>query len=102
EYFSAKARLFEMAHGANIINIDDAYGRRLVERASQGNDYNAKLVTYGIEREADVYATNIEQTADYTLFTAHTPGGSFTVRVHLPGIIYVYYSLAAIACAYMH
>lgn len=102
EYFSSKARLFEMAHGANIINIDDAYGRRLVERASQGNDYNAKLVTYGIEREADVYATNIEQTADYTLFTAHTPGGSFTVRVHLPGIIYVYNSLAAIACAYMH
>ena len=97
EYYVAKARLFKMAEDYNIVNIDDPYGRRLCEEAA---NFPARLITYGIEQPADVYATEIELTADYTTYTAHTPAGSFPVKVQLPGLIYVYNSLAAIACAY--
>lgn len=99
EYFAAKAKLFAMASDAHIINVDDAYGRRLVELVKR-MDSGAALLTYGIEHTADVYATDIVQTADDTVYTAHTPAGSFRVKVHIPGLIYVYNSLAAIACAY--
>jgi len=99
EYFSAKARLFEMAKDVNVINADDPYGRRLIDRAVT---YEAKVVTYGIEQQADVWAEAIELTADYTTYTAHTPVGSIEVKVYLPGMIYVYNSLAAIAAACMN
>lgn len=95
-YFDAKARLFEMTKGFNIINADDPYGSRLIERAAQ---YQAEVITYGISQQADVWAENIELTEQYTTYTAHTPQGSVQVKVHLPGLIYVYNSLAAIACA---
>lgn len=102
EYFNAKAKLFEMTKGVHIINVDDPYGRRLLDRAGSSA---AKVVTYGIGRRADirpdVWAENFELAADHTTYTAHTPFGSVKVKVRLPGIIYVYNSLAAIACACM-
>jgi len=97
EYFAAKARLFAMAEKHNIINADDPYGQRLIREAGS---YRAKLLTYGIDQPADVYASEIEFTADGTTYRVHTPTGSAQITVHLPGKIYVYNSLAAIACAY--
>lgn len=97
EYFGAKAMLFDMTSVANVINIDDPYGQRLAERLT---GRPTKLVTYGLEKTADVYATDIRQAADHTLYVAHTPAGSMEIKVRLPGLIYVYNSLAAVACAF--
>ncbi|HEX7056829.1 MAG TPA: UDP-N-acetylmuramoyl-L-alanyl-D-glutamate--2,6-diaminopimelate ligase [Bacilli bacterium] len=97
EYFQAKAQLFAMTKDCNIINIDDEYGRRL---ALAGKNRDAKLITYGVENFADIYAADIHYDADSTAYTAHTPIGSVPIKVNLPGIIYVYNSLAAVACAY--
>lgn len=99
EYFAAKAKLFEMASDTHIINADDPYGRRLIEQVELRRG-SASLLTYGVENKADVYATDIEQNADNTIYTAHTSDGSFRVKVNIPGMFYVYNSLAAIACAY--
>lgn len=97
EYFNAKAELFEMTKDYNIINVDDEYGRRLIERVE---NYDTKLVTYGIENEADIYATDIDYSIEFTKYTLNTPKGSIEITVNIPGGIYVYNSLAAIACAY--
>ncbi|MGO4549011.1 UDP-N-acetylmuramoyl-L-alanyl-D-glutamate--2,6-diaminopimelate ligase [Paenibacillus sp. 2TAB23] len=97
EYFEAKAKLFDMTTDYNIINADDPYGRKLIDRL-QGRA--PKLLTYGIEQEADIHAADIHYFADYTTYTVHTPRGSATIKVNLPGTIYVYNSLAAVATAY--
>ncbi|MDW7672895.1 MAG: UDP-N-acetylmuramoyl-L-alanyl-D-glutamate--2,6-diaminopimelate ligase [Bacillota bacterium] len=98
EYFNAKAQLFELTTDYNIVNIDDEYGKKLAARIK---NYDAKLVTFGIEdASADIYATKISCQADNTTYVAHTPKGSVKIKVKLPGIINVYNSLAAIACAY--
>jgi UDP-N-acetylmuramoyl-L-alanyl-D-glutamate--2,6-diaminopimelate ligase len=97
EYFEAKAELFAMAQDYNVVNVDDEYGQKLVNKIRY---YDTKLVTYGIETESDIYATDIKYGPDHTSYTVHTPKGSIDVTVNIPGLIYVYNSLAAIACAY--
>ena len=97
EYFEAKAMLFDLTSGCNIINADDPYGRRLINKVK---GYDARLITYGIDHPADVYASDLRYAVDSTVFTANTPSGSIEVKVNLPGSIYVLNSLAAIAWAY--
>ena len=43
EYFLAKAELFHMAKDFNIINIDDEYGKRLVEKVKEEEAVLANL-----------------------------------------------------------
>lgn len=97
EYFEAKAELFDLTKNFNIINVDDSYGRRLINRVK---NYDTTLVTFGIDYKADIYPTDIHYSFDATTYTVNTPSGSIKVKVNIPGAIYVYNSLAAIACAY--
>lgn len=97
EYFHAKAKLFKMTNNYNIVNTDDEYGKRLVEELKE---LKAKTVTYGIGEGADIYATDIRYYAESTRYTANTPKGSIKIKINFPGEIYVYNSLAAVACAY--
>lgn len=97
EYFRAKAKLFYLSTDFNIINVDDPYGKRLADEVS---NLNTKLITYGINNEADIYASNIEYSSDSVTYIANTPKGQILIKVNIPGVIYVYNSLAAIACAY--
>lgn len=97
DYFLAKAELFQMAKEYNVVNVDDEYGRKLVNKIRY---FDTKLVTYGVVLESDIYASDIHYGADFTRYLVHTPKGSIEVQVNIPGEIYVYNSLAAIACAY--
>lgn len=97
EYFQAKAQLFELTNEFSIINVDDEYGRRLINKIK---DYDMVLLTYGIDLKADIYPTTIHYSLDGTRYTLNTPSGNVDITVNLPGKIYVYNSLAAIACAY--
>ena len=97
EYFLAKAQLFDLTNECNIINVDDAYGRRLIDRVK---NYETVLLTYGIDQKADIYPSNIHYSLEATRYTLNTPSESMDITVNLPGKIYVYNSLAAIACAY--
>lgn len=93
-YFEAKSKLFDMTTDNNIINGDDPYGQLLLTRL-QG--CSTRLISYGIHNLNDVYATQISYLEEGTSFKAHTPAGDITIRIHLPGMIYVYNALAAIA-----
>ena len=99
-YFEAKAKLFKMTNTVNIINADDAYGKRLIgnhDKNAVGRD--VALLTYGIREEADVMAFGISYYPDHTSFIAKSPIGDIPVKVNIPGEIYVYNALAAITWA---
>lgn len=93
-YYQAKAKLFHMTQGTNVINADDAYGRRLISELA-----GKPLLTYGLNENADVYAKNIRYFVDHSIYTAVTPKGEIEICVNVPGEIYIYNSLAVVAWA---
>ncbi|MGZ8385781.1 MAG: UDP-N-acetylmuramoyl-L-alanyl-D-glutamate--2,6-diaminopimelate ligase [Nitrospira sp.] len=99
EYFQAKLRLFTELKGglkANkraIVNIDDPYGTRIVERCP------VPVWTYALNAKADLRAEAVQLSLQGTTFTAATPVGSFPIESHLVGEHNVYNLLAAIGVA---
>lgn len=75
DYFMAKARLFTellSSDGCAVINIDDSYGRRLVDilKAQQADTRNnKKIYTFAIKnQDADLTASDIKTTFNGTRF----------------------------------
>ena len=95
EYLEAKCRLFEQLKpdGYAVINLDDPNSEKII-KASRG-----RVLTYAINKEADLRAENINLTSQ---------GVSFEVRgllkvpldMKLTGLFNVYNTLAAVGCAY--
>ncbi|MEA2123746.1 MAG: UDP-N-acetylmuramoyl-L-alanyl-D-glutamate--2,6-diaminopimelate ligase, partial [Solirubrobacteraceae bacterium] len=71
-YFLAKRRLFAASEGPRIVNVDDAYGRRLAEEFD--------CVTFGLDRPAD-----------------YGPERLAGIRLPLPGRFNQFNALAALA-----
>jgi UDP-N-acetylmuramoyl-L-alanyl-D-glutamate--2,6-diaminopimelate ligase len=94
-YFEAKAKLFNgtLDEGPDVcvINIDDEYGRKLLETAK------GRIITYGFSDLADVRANDFSLTARGMAFTAITPTGAIEIKSSLVGRFHVYNALAAIA-----
>ena len=59
DYLNAKLKLFEKIKkdGFAIINIDDPSAAKIIEKVK--SDAKAKIITYGIDREADIRAEDI-------------------------------------------
>ncbi len=99
EYFQAKLRLFTGLKGGSkankraIVNIDDPYGNRIVERCP------VPVWTYALKTKADLRAEAVRLSLHGTTFTAATPVGSFPIESHLVGEHNVYNLLAAIGVA---
>lgn len=91
-YFRAKMKLFENCENA-IINIDDEYGKRISEEAK------CNIVTYGIEKKADVFAEDIIISGEGTSFKLGYKNETLPVRLHLPGKFNVYNALSCAAAA---
>jgi UDP-N-acetylmuramoyl-L-alanyl-D-glutamate--2,6-diaminopimelate ligase len=96
DYFAAKRLLFEgtgaSAPDAGVVNVDDAYGHRLVGLAQ-------RTITYGLTPGAQVTAKKFTLGFSGLEFTAETPQGKIEVSSHLVGRINVYNLLAAIAAS---
>src|SRR3954449_5514847 len=87
DYFVAKRRLFEAGPRTAVVNVDDAYGRRLAHELREA-------VTVGIDApDAELRATNLESDATGSTFTL----GGRTLRSPLPGRFNVLNVLCAIA-----
>jgi UDP-N-acetylmuramyl-tripeptide synthetase len=95
-YFAVKEKLFTGALGSepgvSIVNIDDEYGRRLMESAR-----GAKPISYGLDPKADVFTTDFELDASGLKFDAVTPAGRIGIASRLVGRPHVYNILAAVA-----
>lgn len=103
EYCEAKSLLFRGLQGrpgqTALINLDDQYGSRLLEVASE----HASAIAYGIQHpDARIRAVNLQLKPRGSEFDAVTPWGTLHLRLRLPGRFNVYNALAALgACASM-
>jgi UDP-N-acetylmuramoyl-L-alanyl-D-glutamate--2,6-diaminopimelate ligase len=89
-YFAAKRRLFEEP-GMSVVNVDDAYGRRIAEEVDS--------VTFAIDRDADYRARDVEFDLTGSRFVCQTPDGPLELESPLPGLFNVQNVLGAVAAA---
>ncbi len=97
-YLKAKAKLFQQLGAGKtkkdsslaLINIDDYYGRYLRKLSP------VKVLTYGLNRRADIRASRISCNLTGTSFQVNTPAGPLSLRVKLLGKGNVYNMLSAI------
>ncbi|MCR8641921.1 UDP-N-acetylmuramoyl-L-alanyl-D-glutamate--2,6-diaminopimelate ligase [Paenibacillus sp. N1-5-1-14] len=74
-----------------ILNGDDPASEKM------GNATAAQVITYGIDNDCDVRATDIRITSSGTAFTVHTFAGQAQISMKLVGKFNVYNALCAIA-----
>jgi len=100
EYVNAKSILFQRCENG-VINIDADYADFMCEKLAENP--NAKLITYGIENDAMVRASDIRPISDIqrigTEFHLESPWYKGKVFLGMPGRFNVYNALAAICCA---
>lgn len=96
-YFNAKAKLFSnLKEGSNaIINLDDKYANKLIQKVPQ----NVNVITYAVNNDADVMAKNVEFMSDGVSFDVKYKDVSLNFKLHLNGMFSVYNCLAAIGTA---
>ena len=94
-YLAAKQRLFREleASAAAVINTDDPHG------ADMAAVTPARVISYGIEGDAEVRATHVRHGDDGTRFHLSTPVGETDVTMRLAGRFNVYNALAAVGTA---
>src|SRR4051794_24961382 len=101
EYFGAKRKLFTLGRGARtavaVINRDDSFGRDLA--AEVGAAGHTRVLTFGIDGDADYAARDVSYGARGARFSCTGPDGSADVSMPLPGLFNVYNALGALAAA---
>ncbi|WP_053958553.1 UDP-N-acetylmuramoyl-L-alanyl-D-glutamate--2,6-diaminopimelate ligase [Sulfobacillus thermosulfidooxidans] len=103
-YFQAKAILFKRlgqtkktGPRAAIINIDDEYGRRLINMCS------VPVITYGLSEGADVRGSMVTVGSRGVQFLATFPGGEKqAVEFDMTGTFNVLNALAAMSVGYIY
>ncbi|WP_056975555.1 UDP-N-acetylmuramoyl-L-alanyl-D-glutamate--2,6-diaminopimelate ligase [Lacticaseibacillus sharpeae] len=103
-YFEAKAQLFTQVgngYGAfpktAVINSDDEAGLKLIEMSTQTA---TNVLSYGIDGNADIRATNVQVSGHGTKFDIEFFGQVYHVSMRLIGKFNVYNVLAAFGAAY--
>ena len=91
EYFKAKLKLFESTKTA-LFNLDDGYSRRASELVT------CKASTFGIIRQGDAYATEIDLSLDKTCLYYREKNLITKMTTSLIGAFNVYNSVAAMKC----
>jgi UDP-N-acetylmuramoyl-tripeptide--D-alanyl-D-alanine ligase len=76
--------------GVAVINADDAFAPYF-----HGIVGNRRSFRFGLDNDADVYATRIRHDADGSRFILHTPAGNADIVLPLPGAHSVMNALAA-------
>ncbi|ASV66042.1 UDP-N-acetylmuramoyl-L-alanyl-D-glutamate--2,6-diaminopimelate ligase [Cytobacillus kochii] len=102
EYRRAKGLLFAQLGNAYhydrpkyaVLNVDDPASYDYEKSTS------AYILTYGIDRDADFRARNIEMNASGTTFELDSPIGTYSLHIQLIGKFSVYNVLASIAAAF--
>jgi UDP-N-acetylmuramoyl-L-alanyl-D-glutamate--2,6-diaminopimelate ligase len=97
EYFSAKASLFDPAYSPSaVINLDDPYGARLADIATE-RGLDTVGVSLGGVPAAAARAQDVVLETDSSRFTAVLDGRRVPVRLRLPGRFNVANALGALA-----
>lgn len=100
-YLQAKCKLFEQVSASNqvkgrkgaVINIDDAYGHRVVEKTA------APTIMYSTLGNGSLNASDVHMSTKMSQYTVNYNGESYPVSMNTTGLFNVYNTLAAIgAC----
>ena len=98
-YFNAKARLFTGECGyqarAAVVNIDDPFGRVLIERLPEG----VEVVTYGFSASASLRAANVVLAPGGSQCEIEWEGGRARLNLGLPGRYNILNALCALGLA---
>lgn len=102
-YFEAKALLFKNLQEGDfaVINADDSYAQRFLKSVPEG----VRVFTYGVKKDADIKAKDINFSLNGAEFTLEVRGEfvengwakDYRVNLHMNGMFSVYNVLAAIA-----
>lgn len=93
-YYRSKLKLFNITKKYNIINVDDPYGKRMINEITN----NVPIITYGLDEKSDVTAKDIIYSSNGVQFVLDTFKGSIPIQMKLLGRFNVYNALAAISC----
>ena len=94
-YKIAKSLLFQRSN-KSVINIDDEAGEFMKQNAK------GEVLTFGIDKQADITAKEIDISADGVKFTLCYDNKQYMVSLHTPGRFSIYNALGAIgACIFM-
>lgn len=96
-YYQAKKKLFYKTKLNNIINIDDEYGARLYRELKQDG---RPALSYGIDNDADIRASNLSTTIQGTEFDLNVEGNLIRAYIKTPGKFSVLNSMGALGAAY--
>lgn len=91
-YVAIKSTLFEKTkkNGVSILNVDDLHYEEVKKHCHE------RIITYGIENEADLRATDIQQLPHKTVFKLHYQRDIYIVESPLECRFNVYNLLAAL------
>lgn len=92
-YKNEKIKLFHKC-GLGVINIDDKIADEIIEKST------CEILTYGIEKEADIRATELRYKNNSVTFKCNFKEISKEISVSIPGKFTVYNVLATIAACY--
>jgi len=94
-YLKAKLKLFAKIKkgGFAIINIDDPAAGKIIEKVKI--EAKANIITYGIDRKADITAHNINLSCNGLRFELHTDKGLIEIKSNLIGRHNIYNILAS-------
>lgn len=91
-YFNAKAKLFQMSKNS-IVNIDDSYGRRIIDMVSN------KVTTYSLEAKSDLRGENLNLHSRGIEFSLNYNNEDILIKLSIPGKYNVYNALGCIGAA---
>ncbi len=92
EYLAAKSILFNICKNG-VINADDSGSKLLLEKETCDS-----VITYGIDSDCDLKASNIELRSDGVKFDLSFKGETQRVDLPIPGRFSVYNAMTAIGC----
>lgn len=88
DYLEAKIKLFKMCK-KGLVNTDSEHATEIIKKAE------CVVLTFGIEKKADIMAADIIKHPQSVEFTAVTPWFTCRIKVNIPGKFSVYNALAA-------
>jgi len=99
EYLNAKLKLFSKIklRGTAVINIDDSASEKIIQKVRA--EGRAKIITYAIDREADIRALDIKLSCDglkFRLGVAERSSAPINIESSLIGRHNIYNILAAV------
>lgn len=95
KYFAVKSRLFNQVHHHAVINMDDPWGRRILDE----KPFEAAAVSYGFGEGATVRGTEMVTDAAGSRMHVSSPWGEAKLSLQLIGRFNLHNALAAFAVA---